>query len=144
MLTHTIEKDRVEDVMLVLEQIPEFKNTPSTEKILDRISHKPHLVLTAYTQEQVIGFKIGYERNGDLYSWLGAIIPKYRRQGIAASLSAYQEDWARNNGYTRIWMKTRNEFPEMLILAIKRDFKVIGFESRQEIAEHRIVLAKSI
>lgn len=143
-MTHTIVKDRLEDVMLILEQIPEFENPPSTEEILDRISHKPHLILTAYSQDQVIGFKIGYERNGDLYSWLGAILPKYRRQGVAASLSAYQEEWARNYGYTRIWMKTRNQFPEMLILAINRDFKVIGFESRKEISQHRIVLAKSI
>jgi GNAT superfamily N-acetyltransferase len=102
------------------------------------------LVLTAHDGNTAAGFKIGYEREGAFYSWLGGVLPEYRRKGVATLLADAQEKWAREQGYKSIWMKTRNRFPGMLILAVGRGFRITGFDPRGEIGEHRIVLTKSI
>ena len=139
-----IEEGRPEDVIHILSQIPEFDHLPDVEMIKSRLTNIPHLILLAILNEKVVGFKIGYERNHHFYSWLGAIHPEYRRQGIAEALADTQESWARERGYTRIWMKTRNRFPKMLMMALNRGFRIIQIDPRESIAEHRIILEKSL
>ena len=144
MIPFVIEENRLEDVMLVLSQIPEFENIPDAGSIQSRLNEKPHLILSASNETGPIGFKIGYEREGKFYSWLGAILPMYRNKGIASALADRQEEWAKNQGYTTIWMKTRNCFPEMMMMAVGRGFRIVGFDPREEVGQHRIVLEKSI
>jgi GNAT superfamily N-acetyltransferase len=144
MIPFVIEENRLEDVMLVLSQIPEFEKTPDAGSIQSRLIDKPHLVLSARNDSGPRGFKIGYERDRKFYSWLGGVLPEYRNKGIASALASRQEEWAKNQGYTTIWMKTRNCFPEMLMMAIGRGFRIVGFDPRKEVGQHRIVLEKSI
>ena len=139
-----IEENRLADVMEILPLIPEFAKTPTLEDIRKRIDGVPFLVLTAYSDQTPVGFKIGYERDRAFYSWLGAIHPEYRRLGIATALADHQEKRARELGFDSIWMKTRNCFPEMLIMAISRGFRVVGFDPVDNINQHRIILAKSL
>lgn len=144
MIPYVIEENRLEDVLLIMSQIPEFENTPDATSIQSRVGNKPHLILSVRNESGPIGFKIGYERGGKFYSWLGAIVPAYRNKGIATALADRQEEWARRQGYDTIWMKTRNCFPEMLLMAIGRGFRIVGFDPREEVGQHRIVLEKSI
>ena len=130
--------------MEILALIPEFTDKPSSSEIEARIMDVPHLVLTAYHDDKPVGFKIGYERDNSFYSWLGAVLPEFRQSGIAARLADNQENWARHAGYSSVWMKTRNCFPEMLLMALGRGFSIIGFDSREEVSQHRIILAKSL
>jgi GNAT superfamily N-acetyltransferase len=142
--TVVIEEGRLDDVLEMLRILPEFEMAPSGEEITSRISGVPHLVLTAHDGNNAAGFKIGYEREGTFYSWLGGVLPEYRRKGVATLLADAQEKWAGEQGYTSIWMKTRNRFPAMLIMALGRGFRITGFDPRGEIGEHRIVLTKSL
>jgi GNAT superfamily N-acetyltransferase len=144
MSSFSIEENRLDSVMYLLDTIPELDTSPLLEDILARTGHVPHLILTAYDGKQPIGFKIGYERDGHFYSWLGGVLPAYRLRGIAALLADRQEEWAKNEGYTVIWMKTRNRFPEMLIMALRRGFRITSLDPREEMKEHRIVLKKSL
>ena len=144
MTSFTIEENRLEAVLYLLDNIPELDTSPLFEEILSRTAQVPHLILTAYDGKQPIGFKIGYERDGHFYSWLGGVLPGCRQKGIAAFLADHQEEWAKNEGYTDIWMKTRNRFPEMLIMALRRGFRIMSLDPRETIEEHRIVLAKSL
>jgi ribosomal protein S18 acetylase RimI-like enzyme len=144
MIPYLIVENRIEDALCVMGLIPEFENIPDTESMQSRLIHKPYLILSAHIDSIPIGFKIGYERDGKFYSWFGAILPEYRNNGIASALADKQEEWARKQGYTTIWMKTRNCFPEMLMMAIKRGFSIVGFDPREEVGQHRIVLEKSI
>ncbi len=45
-------------------------------------------------------------------------------RGIASHLADYQEQWAIKQGYKTIWMKTRNRFPQMLLMATQRGFRI--------------------
>jgi len=132
----------LEDVEEVLQAIPEFDQLPSAETIQQRISHVPHLVLTAHNGSSAVGFKIGYLRDGAWYSWLGGVKPGYRQPGIANALANEQEKWAISQGFNRIWMKTRNRFPEMLIMALRRGFTITRVEVMEEMRENRIYLEK--
>jgi len=117
---------------------------PTQEIIEQRISGVPHLVLTAHAESATLGFKIGYLRDGVFYSWLGAVHPQYRLHGVAKALAAEQEKWSGQQGYDRIWMKTRNRFPEMLIMAIRSGFNITGIETRETLSENRIYLEKNL
>lgn len=144
MIPYRIEEGRPEDVLDILSQVPEFDHLRDAQAISSRLKHVPHLILIAISGQQVIGFKIGYERDQNFYSWLGAIHPDHRRQGVAESLADTQEVWAKKRGYTKIWMKTRNRFPQMLMMALNRGFHIIRIDPSDTIPEHRIILEKSL
>jgi predicted GNAT superfamily acetyltransferase len=139
-----IREGRLDDALHVLNEIPEFENLPDEQAVHRRLDQVPHLILTAYAGQQVAGCKIGYERDGRFYSWLGAVRPEYRSRKVASLLAEYQESWARQKGYTAIWMKTRNCFPEMLLMAIRRGFRITALDPREEIAQNRIILEKAV
>ena len=63
----------------------------------------------AKTSEQLVGFKAGYAQTRNrYYSWLGAVAPEYRRQGIASQLMASQHEWSIKNGYESIEDRKHN------------------------------------
>ncbi len=103
------------------EQYPE-PNFP--ERVLSKF--KPMVVL-AKNADDVVGFKLGYERwQGTFFSWLGCVRPEYRRQGIARELLRRQHQWCKEQGYEKILTNSRNSFPEMLILNIQEGFQITG------------------
>lgn len=141
----SVSEDRLDDVLVLLHQVPELDEAlPSAADIMIRIKDVPHSILTAYVDGAPAGFKIGYEREGRFYSWLGGVVPAMRQHGVAKHLAEYQEVWAKAQGYTQIWMKTRNRFPAMLLMAVRRGFRIIRIEPRDDLREHRIVLEKSL
>lgn len=144
MTPYAIEEGRLDAVELLLSRVPEFDTPPTLDSIRTRIKDVPHLVLTAHTDGLPVGFKIGYERDGRFYSWLGGVNDRFRQRGVASHLADYQEQWAKNQGYKTIWMKTRNRFPQMLLMATQRGFRITSLHPRDEIGEHRIVLEKSL
>ena len=102
----------------------------------------PHLVLVAYVDDVPAGFKVGYERDGYFYSWMGAILPNYRRLGLARKLAEKQETWAKAKGYPHVTFKTRNRLKPMLLFAIGRGFDIIDIQPKATIDEYRIILRK--
>ena len=144
MIPFAIEEGNLDAVALLLGRIPEFDIPPTIDEIRARVKDVPHLILTAHEEVVPVGFKIGYERDGRFYSWLGGVDGRFRQQGIASHLADYQEQWARKQGYKTIRMKTRNRFPQMLLMATQRGFRITSLHPRDEIGEHRIVLEKSL
>ncbi len=124
--------------------LPEFSDPYSAEAIAERLAGKPHLSLAAYLDGEPAGFKLGYERDGEFYSWLGGVLPQYRHSGVAKVLAEAQEDWARKQGYTCINFKTRNRHKAMLVFALKNGFQITGYEEREPLEESRIWLRKQL
>ena len=140
----TVREGQLADVWSLLNTIPEFEHIPEPKVIGNRISDVPHLMLTAYDGERVVACKVGYERDGRFYSWLGAVDPAYRKSGVASLLADYQERWAADHGYTSIWMKTRNCFPAMLLMAHRRGFHITHVIPWAELSQNRIILEKAL
>ena len=117
---------RLEDAVDLAHQISEFDNSYDINEYKKRLLND-HLVLTAHIENEIVGFKIGYDRfnDGSFYSWMGGVLPENRNQSIADMLADYQENWAKNNGYSSIRLKTRKKHEAMLSFSKKRGFVII-------------------
>ncbi|MEL7220589.1 MAG: GNAT family N-acetyltransferase [Bacteroidota bacterium] len=128
--------------VMVSQRIPEFIHPPKRAEYEKRLKKVPHLILVAYDGENPIGFKVGYEREQGFYSWMGGVVPSFRRRSVALQLASAQEKWARNNGYKQVTFKTRNQHKNMLLFALKRGFQIVGFKEKEDITTNRIILSK--
>ena len=127
-------------------EIPEFGNQAyDLEEYRKRLVNTYH-ILIGFHQNQPVGFKAGYQRGseGQFYSWMGGVIPAFRKYGLAKELALKQEAWAREKGYKSIWFKTRNRNREMLHFAINHGFNVTEVQPKPNIEDYRIILEKSL
>lgn len=136
----------IEDVLLVDSKIPEFESSETQlEKIESRLCNVTHLILIARIDDQLAGYKIGYEISSKtFYSWLGGVIPKYRRLGIATKLREFQESWAQKSGYTEIEVKSMNKFPSMLQLLISSGYQIHGYDEASSKGSGKILFNKQL
>lgn len=104
-----------------------FNHFAGEAQFRDRLADKKSWVYVARAENgKIVGFKAWYEENGEqIYSWLGAVHPDFRRQGIASRLMDIQFDQARGDGYSRIALKTHAGHPEMIAFALKEGFEEI-------------------
>lgn len=140
-----IKKGSIENAVAISNLIPELKNPHSQEVYENRMKGKKHLILIAYVDDKKIGFKVVYDKFEDgenFYTWMGGVVPDFRKKGIADALANEQETWIKQNGFQNVILKTRNKHQGMLTFAIKNNFKIIEIEPKENIEEHRILLKK--
>ena len=140
----TILEGTIDDVVAISSQIPEFIDPYPSEEYHLRLKGKEHLILVAKYNDELAGFKVGYnkENDGSFYSWVGAVLPKFRKLGTAQALLEEQVRWASSKQYRSIRFKTRNHLKPMLIFGLKNGFDIIEVIQYPEVREHRIVLEK--
>lgn len=117
----------------------------NANELLEKASKRPNLLfVTAIEQDEVVGYKIGYELSDDrYYSWYGGVQDEYRGRGIASKLMDRQHRLVKEAGYATIETKTRNKWRSMLILNIKHGFDITEtFYDDEDI--HRITLVKKL
>lgn len=136
----------IDEVLLVNSQVPEFENHGTLiNKIASRLCNTKGLILIARINGELAGYKIGYEiSNQTFYSWLGGVVPKYRRQGIATKLREHQESWALESRYSEITVKSMNRFPSMLQLLISSNYEIHGYEKRGTKGDGKILFFKKL
>lgn len=139
-----IREGSIAEIVLLSQKIPEFHPPYPTEEYRQRLSNRFHLILIAEVAGEPAGFKVGYERKGSFYSWMGGVVPGFRQKGIAKALAHEQEKQISGQGYTSIWCKTRNSHKGMLIFTLKNGFDIIDFEPKAERKAHRIILHKNL
>ncbi|WP_409293926.1 GNAT family N-acetyltransferase [Peribacillus sp. SCS-26] len=117
----------------------------TSDDLINKMLSKPGLVvLTAMEGKKVIGYKIGYAIDNNMfYSWLGGVDPSYRTQGIASRLMEKQHHYLREQGYSIVQTKTMNKWRGMLILNIKSGFNIISTYTNEK-GLHKIVLEKNL
>lgn len=127
-------------------QVPELDNPVSAEYIQQRIGDVPCLILTAYVEDEIAGFKIGYQKaDGEFYSYLGGVLPDFRQLGLAQSMLEYQEKWASEQGYKTLSVKTRNCFRGMLKMLVSNRYNIINIEqSPTDINNQKLNLQKQL
>lgn len=134
------------EALEVLRELPEFDRLLSTDHYMERMANKTQLIVIAIINNQVAGCKVAYDRfeDGSLYSWLGGVIPQYRKMGLAKKMADYQEAWALYNGFSAIRFKTLNRHKAMLTFAINNGFQVFNVKPKDEIENYRIELIKNL
>jgi predicted GNAT superfamily acetyltransferase len=95
---------------------------------IDRlISKKQVCSLIAFKNLIPVGFKIGYRYNDTtFYSWVGGVLPEYRKEGIAKKLAQRQELWAISNRFITLRTKSMNRYKPMMILNLINGFNIIS------------------
>jgi predicted GNAT superfamily acetyltransferase len=102
------------------------------------------LTLLAFSEGEIVGFKIGYQLEPNkFYSWIGGVRSDFRGQGVAAELMRRQHEWCRCHGFQIVKTKTKNSFKPMLILNIKSGFDIVEVY-RDGKGEIKIVLEKRL
>ena len=136
----------IKEAVQLSEQIPEFKSPTGEKGYNDRLCNIDHLILIAIKDNLPCGFKVGYNRDhdGSFYSWMGGVLPQYRRYGIAKLLANEMEKYCRNSGYSILKMKTRNEHKAMIQFAIRNGFYMTGFEEYPDPMKSRILMEKRL
>lgn len=135
-------KELVEDILVVYKSIFEDYKL---EFFKDRIHQKEDLliVLCDY-QNQLVAFKIGYRYNSTtFYSWVGGVLPQYRRNGIAKKLAELQEQKVKAQGYQAIRTKSMNRFKSMMILNLKNGFDIKSVYTN-EVGQTKVVFEKTL
>lgn len=112
--------------------LPEFHDPYDETEIEKRFCGKAQLILIAYSGKTPVGFKVGYERDGYFYSWLGGVLPNYRGHGVAKKLADAQELWAKEKGYDSVTFKTRNRHKAMLCFALKMGLTLLGLKRKEK------------
>lgn len=124
-------------------KLPEFSEPYPLAEYQKRLAQRPHLLLLSYVEGQLSGFKLGYQLNeSEFYSWLGGVHPDFRRFGLAKAMLLQQEQWARDSGYVRLSVKTRNRFAAMLMLLISQGYQLTGLESAADLSQNKLSLQK--
>ena len=126
-------------------KIPEFNSPYKIEEYKKRCAGK-YLALIAEIDNKPVGFKIGYDqfKNGSFYSWMGGVLPKFRRMGVAYSLANSQEKWAVENEFSSIFLKTRQKHDGMIAFSLKRGFIIKEETQITPDEETRIWMQKSL
>lgn len=143
----TIRTGTVGESYALYEKTPEFtQQAESIEDVQQRLGGDSAIILIAELNGEPIGFKLGYDRycDGSFYSWLGAVLPAGRRQGVAAAMLAEQERLVTAVGFDRIYVKTRNRYVAMLTLLLKRGYDIVGVKLSDDLplADGRITMVK--
>ncbi len=139
-----IRASNISTVVQLSQEIPELEKPYPAKEYQRRLEGVPHLILVAFEGGQAMGFKVGYEREGYFYSWMGGVHPDFRRKGVALALAEAQEEWARAHHYSSVTFKTRNRLKAMLCFALQRGFDIIQVDPYPELGESRIWLKKEL
>ena len=141
-----IHEGKLNDAVMVSFTIPDFEDPYEMPEYSKRLQGISHHILTAYDDHNPIAFKIGYQRysDGSFYSWMGGVLPNYRRKGIANNLADHQDTWAKKNGYNSIRMQTREKHKAMLALAINRGFQITNRIEKTSSSNTRIWMNKPL
>lgn len=144
--TFLIREASHEELLSVHECIPEFPGKASLDFYTERLQHRLYLALVAERDGELLGFKVGYQSDtpDTFYSWMGGVRPEFRKLGIADSLAEYQEQWAKEKGFTSVFFKTRNRFPGMIIFGLSRGFKIMEVIPKGTLEDYRVVMSKRL
>ena len=133
----------IEEAVKVNRNVIEFDGKDTTKEDFEkRYVGKDNLIIVAYYKNIPIGYIIGYDRDNDgsFYCWMGGVDNNYRRLGALTTLMNYQMNWAKNKGYNKLKIRTRNNRREMLGFLVKNGFNFVSVEQRDDITENRINL----
>lgn len=140
-----VKETSLEEAIKVHKKVLEFDDlNPSKEDFENRYQNLEKLIIVAYYQNSPIGYIIGYDKFKDnkesFYCWMAGVDYNYRRLGALTELMKYQMNWAKEHGYRKLRIKTRNSRREMLSFLVKNGFDFVSVEEKGNRIDNRINL----
>ena len=141
-----IKEDSIDVAIKVNGTITEFDNHYDKSYFEDRYKDSAKLILVAYVDNQPAGYMVSYDKNkdGSFYCWMAGVDPLFRRHGLLNQMMQYLFDWAKNNDYSKVTIKTRNNRREMLSYLVKSGFNFVEVHPQASVKDNRILLEKVI
>jgi len=142
----TIKEVPIEEAVKVNATIVEFDAPYQKDYFEDRYKNKDKLIIVAYVNDQPSGYIVGYDKfeDGSFYCWMAGVNPKFRKLGLLKTLMDYEDKWAKEKGYNKIKIKTRNNRREMLAYLVKYGFFFTEVVQNPNIDDNRILLEKEL
>ena len=142
----TIKEVPIEEVVKVNATIVEFDAPYQKDYFENRYKDKNKLIIVAYVDDQPAGYIVGYDkfRDGSFYCWMAGVNPKFRKLGLLKAMMDYEDKWAKEKGYNKIKIKTRNNRREMLAYLVKYGFFFTEVVQQPNIDDNRILLEKEL
>ena len=140
-----IREATIDEAVAVLAKISEFAKPADHAAVALRLDGRRALVLVAEQEGELVGVKIGYALSEQVfYSWLGGVAPRGRGRGVAQALLEAQEEWAREQGYSAIRVKSRNRFPAMLRLLLRNGYLIEDMDKKEGVLDYRLHFSKQL
>jgi len=133
-MDYTIEKSDISNLPDIAKLNQEifsgmYENEPYNLKdFQNKLQDKKPLILVAKHNDTLIGFSISFPRNDSFYIWILGVLDWYRNHGIASKFLYENKEFAKDNGFTTMIIKTYNVSPEMLRLLIKHGYYIVDVE----------------
>ena len=142
----TIKEVPIEEAVKVNATIVEFDAPYQKDYFEDRYKDKDKLIIVAYVDDQPAGYIVGYNKfeDGSFYCWMAGVNPKFRKLGLLKTMMDYEDKWAKEKGYNKIRIKTRNNRREMLAYLVKYGFFFTEVNQHPNIDDNRILLEKEL
>jgi len=136
----------IEEALALSLQIPEFSKPYIQDDYAERLKDRFSKILIASFNGILCGFKVAYSRDDDpsLYSWMGGVLPEYRRKGIARNLSKTMEYLAIQNHFHKLKVKTYNRHRNMLLLLLSEGFYITSCIPSDKSEDTAIYLEKML
>ncbi|KKR78361.1 MAG: hypothetical protein UU23_C0001G0125 [Candidatus Curtissbacteria bacterium GW2011_GWA1_40_9] len=137
----------VDDAVRVNATVIEFDEPYDQRHFEERINGKNHLILVGSVDGKPAGYMVSYEDErypNSFYLWMAGVNPENRGQGVLKALMEHQESWAKEKGYAKLILKTRNERREMLSFLVKYDWNFIEVMPKEKIENTEILVEKVI
>jgi hypothetical protein len=125
---------------------------PGDAGIVGPVSYKvAHEITLAETEPKLVDLVARLQGHVEfvdrrvLYTWIGGTRRDWRGQGHFRALTEQQEEWAIENGFDEIVVKTKNRFYEMRATLDNLRFEVVKYErSAIDNADSKVYLAKKL
>ncbi len=143
----TIVESPIEDAVAVNRTVTEFESPYNTVHFNQRIFGKPHLILVGQVNEVSAGYLVSYEDRhypSSFYVWMAGVNSKFRKKGVLKAMMQYQENWAKEKGYKKLVLKTRNSRREMLSYLIAHGYNFVEVIPKEKIEDTEILAEKII
>ncbi|MBE1301210.1 MAG: GNAT family N-acetyltransferase [Alteromonadaceae bacterium] len=128
----TVKDGTLENILSIHNAILEMNRHQDIEQLQTRLANKRFISLVAELDNQLVGYKLGFWLdNHNFYSWMGGVLPQFRKINVAQSLLNEQERRVINSGGTNIQVKSMNRFKGMLIFLLKNDYQIVGYEAQK-------------
>ncbi|WP_223032235.1 GNAT family N-acetyltransferase [Hanstruepera marina] len=136
------EKDLLSEILNLYQDI---FNDADSKFFVERIQHESNIFsVLAYSNNELVGFKIGYRKNKErFYSWIGGVKKAYRNLGVGKELARLQEIYAKEMGYKVLQNKSMNRFKPMMILNLKNGFNITKVYTNEK-GQTKIVFEKTL